>query len=97
MVLKKTLFDDNQLTDIRKEVMPLERLKNLEDKITIAIERVKTLKEEKLILHRKIKELEVLLGEKIQEIEQLKSEKHIIKNQIESLLDEIEMLESEKE
>jgi FtsZ-binding cell division protein ZapB len=101
MVLKKTLFDDNQLLDqskdIRKEVMPLERLKNLEDKITTAIERVKTLKEEKVTLHRKIKELEVLLGEKIQEIEQLKSEKHIIKNQIESLLDEIEMLESEKE
>lgn len=99
MVLKKTLFDDNQFLDqskdIKKEVMPLEKLKNLEDKITTAIERVKTLKEEKAFTEKKIKELEGLLNEKNQEIEQLKSEKNIIKSQIETLLNELETLELE--
>ena len=75
----------------------MERLKNLEDKITTAIERVKTLKEEKLIMQRKIKELEGLLNEKNEEIEQIRYEKNTIRNQIESLLDELETLVSEKE
>jgi FtsZ-binding cell division protein ZapB len=100
-MLKKTLFDDSQRLDqstgLRKEVMSLERLKNLEDKITTAIERVKTLKEEKIIMQRKIKELEGLLNEKNEEIEQIRYEKNTIRNQIESLLDELETLVSEKE
>jgi len=75
----------------------LERLKNLEDKITTAIERVKTLKEEKLVMQRKIKELEGLLNDKNEEIEQLRYEKNTIRNQIEGLLDELETLVSEKE
>jgi len=75
----------------------LERLKNLEDKITTAIERVKTLKEEKFVMQRKIKELEGLLNEKNEEIEQLRYEKNTIRNQIEGLLDELETLVSEKE
>jgi len=75
----------------------LERLKNLEDKITTAIERVKTLKEERLVLQRKIKELEGLVNEKNEEIEQLRYEKNTIRNQIEGLLDELETLVSEKE
>jgi len=99
MVLKKTLFDDDQFMDqpkdIKKEVMPLEKLKSLDDKISTAIERVKTLKEEKSITDRKIKELERLLDEKNQEVEQLRSEKNVIKNQLESLISEIEALEIE--
>ncbi len=99
MVLKKTLFDDNQIIDqpkdSKKEVMVLEKLKTLEDKITAAIERAKTLKEEKASLERKVKELERLLNEKNQEVEQLRSEKNLIKSQIESLLNELETLESE--
>ena len=75
----------------------MERLKNLEDKITTAIERVKTLKEERLVLQRKIKELEGLVNEKNEEIEQLRYEKNTIRNQIEGLLDELETLVSEKE
>ena len=75
----------------------MERLKNLEDKITTAIERVKTLKEEKLVMQRKIKELEGLLNDKNEEIEQLRYEKNTIRNQIEGLLDELETLVSEKE
>lgn len=100
-MLKKTLFDDNQRRDqsagLRKEVTSLERLKSLEDKITTAIERVKTLKEEQFIMQRKIKELEGILNEKNEEIEQLRYEKDIIRNQIEGLLDELETLVSEKE
>ncbi len=75
----------------------MERLKSLEDKITTAIERVKTLKEEQFIMQRKIKELEGILNEKNEEIEQLRYEKDIIRNQIEGLLDELETLVSEKE
>ncbi|MBM4137448.1 MAG: cell division protein ZapB, partial [Nitrospira sp.] len=94
MVLKKTLFDDNQQNEqpgnVRKEVMPVEKLKNLEDKIAAAIERVKTLKEEKAIMERRITELEGLLNEKSQEIEHLRSEKNTVKTQIEGLLKEIE-------
>lgn len=100
-MLKKTLFDDNQRRDqstgLRKEVTSLERLKSLEDKITTAIDRVKTLKEEQFIMHRRIKELEGVLNEKNEEIEQLRYEKDIIRNQIEGLLDELETLVSEKE
>lgn len=99
MVLKRTLFDDDQIMDQPKdsikEVMPLEKLKTLEDKIANAIERVRTLKEEKVSLERKVKELEGLLNEKNQEVEQLRSEKNSIKSQIESLLNELETLELE--
>lgn len=101
MVLKKTLFDDNQFmnqsTEARKEATPLERLKNLEDKIALTIERVKALKEEKVVMERKIRELERLLDERNEEIEQLRSEKNSIKNQIESLLNELDILELEKQ
>jgi chromosome segregation ATPase len=75
----------------------LERLKSLEDKITTAIDRVKTLKEEQFTMHRRIKELEGILNEKNEEIEQLRYEKDIIRKQIEGLLDELETLVSEKE
>ncbi len=99
MVLKKTLFDDDQLMDqpkdLKKEIKPLEKLKSLEDKISIAIERVKTLKEEKTVTERRTKELETLLDERNQEVEQLRSEKNVIKSQLEALLNEIEALEPE--
>jgi chromosome segregation ATPase len=99
MVFKKTLFDDDQLMDqpkdVKKEVRPLEKLKSLEDKIATAIERVKTLKEEKAIIEKRVKELESLLNEKNQEMEQLKTEKNMIKGQLESLLREIDTLEIE--
>jgi FtsZ-binding cell division protein ZapB len=99
MMLKKTLFDDNQFVDqsedIKREAMPLEKLRSLENKIATAIERVKTLKEEKINMERKIKELEGLLNEKNQEVEQLRSEKNGIKSQIEALLNEVETIELE--
>jgi chromosome segregation ATPase len=105
--MRKTLFDDNisehqkgsqflsenaePKTD--KEDKPLERLKNLDDKIADAISKVKALKEEKTALERRIKELEALLNEKNGEIERLSSEKTSIKGQISELLSELESLE----
>jgi hypothetical protein len=99
MVFRKTLFDDDQIKDPskdgKKEVKPLEKLKSFEDKISTAIERVKTLKEEKTLSERKIRELERLLDEKSQEVEHLRSEKNAIKGQLESLLSELETLEAD--
>jgi len=95
----KSLFDDDQHIeepkDVTKEVKSLEKLKNLEDKISLAIERVKTLKEEKGLTDRRIKELERLLDEKNQETEMLRAEKNLVKSQLEALLSEIETLESD--
>jgi FtsZ-binding cell division protein ZapB len=99
MVFRKTLFDDDQLMeqpkDRNKEAMPLDKLRSLEDKISVAIERVKTLKEEKTLNDKKLKELERILDEKNVEVEQLRADKNLIKSQLEALLGEIETLELE--
>ena len=71
----------------------MDRLKNLEEKIAVAVDRVKALKEEKISLDRKIRELEAVLNEKNQEIESLRNEKTTIKSQVEELLEELETLE----
>ena len=71
----------------------MDRLKNLEEKIATAVERVKALKEDKTALEKKIKELETILSEKNQEIEALTTEKTSIKSQVEELLEELETLE----
>jgi len=97
----RTLFDDASLpqkgivkgTGNKKEVTPLDRLKNLEDKIAGAIEKVKTLKEEKTALERTIKELEAKLADKDRDLEKLQSEKIAIKSQVEGLLNELDSLE----
>jgi hypothetical protein len=93
MMPGKTLFDDDSpdkgsperpgeiFHDKIKETKPLERLKNLEEKIATVVERVKALKEEKSSLERKIRELEGLLNEKNQIIESLTAEKISIKTQ----------------
>ncbi len=93
------LFDDDKHVDqnkeIRKEDTSLEKLKGLEDKITIAVEKVKALKEENMTLQKRIRELEELLNEKSVEIEQLRSEKSVIRGQIESLINELDLVETE--
>jgi len=71
----------------------VDRLKNLEEKIALAVDRVKALKEEKISLERKIKELDTVLDVKNQEIESLRNEKTTIKSQVEELLEELETLE----
>ena len=105
MMPLKTLFDDNNpdegtnetpgkiFHDRKKEAIPLERLKNLEEKISAVVERVKALKEDKNALERKILELEGLLNEKTQIIESLTAEKTSIKIQVEELLTELETIE----
>jgi chromosome segregation ATPase len=87
----KTLFDD---ISPKKEATALERVKNLDAKISGAIEKVKMLKEEKTALERRIRELEGLLDKKNEEIEMLKSDKVTIKAQIEDLLNELETIET---
>jgi len=100
----KSLFDDTHTqppvsksgrADIssKKEVTPLERLKNLEDQIANAIDKVKMLKEEKTVLERTIKALEAKLEAQNHEIEKLQSEKTTIKSQVEGLLNELDTLE----
>lgn len=94
----KTLFDfdeDGKAIIPEKEEGELERLRDLDEKIAEAINKVKALKEEKRTLEKRINELEVLLNEKNEEIERLKSEKVTVKSQIEELLKEIESLEIE--
>ena len=104
MAWKVSLFDDEPPVSssissgelpahIRKEVAPVDRLKNLEEKIATVVVRVKALKEEKISLERKISELESLLEDKNREVESLKDEKTSIKSQVEELLEELETLE----
>ncbi|TAN42459.1 MAG: cell division protein ZapB [Nitrospirae bacterium] len=105
MEFRETLFDDQPVeirslshssykqAPVKKEGLPLDRLKNLEEKINAVVERVKTLKEEKVLLERKIADLETMLNVKNQEIETLKSEKSSIGSQIQGLLDELNTIE----
>jgi chromosome segregation ATPase len=104
MAWKASLFDDESPAPssissgeapahISKEVAPVDRFKNLEEKIATAVDRVKALKEEKISLERKIRELESLLDDKNREVESLKDEKTSIKSQVEELLEELETLE----
>ena len=91
--MKKTLFDNETYAEVTKEDKPLNRLKNLDEKIAGAVSKVKALKEEKVLLERRIQELEARLYEKEQEVEKLSSEKTAIKNQLEELLNELETLD----
>jgi len=102
---KQSLFDQDIIeagradnirgdsSNINTEVLPVDRLKNLEEKITAAVEKVKALKDEKTLLERKIKDLEAIVDEKNQEIHALKSEKSSIGSQLEELLGELETIE----
>ena len=105
MEIRETLFDDLTFESrsvpgsgraqktMTKEGLSLDRLKNLEEKINAAVERVKALKEEKALLERKIRDFEAVLEDKNHEIETLKSEKSSIGSQIQELLDELETIE----
>jgi len=71
----------------------LETLRNLDEKIVSAIEKVRVLKEEKASLEKKVRDLEALLNEKNMEIEGLRAEKSSVKGQIEELLNELESID----
>lgn len=70
----------------------VEALKTFDEKIAIAVEKVRSLKEEKERLERRVKELEDAVRLKDSEIERLSIEKSSIKNQIEDLLNELETI-----
>ncbi|MDA8083331.1 MAG: cell division protein ZapB [Nitrospiraceae bacterium] len=71
----------------------MDRLKNLEEKINAAVERVKALKEEKSLLEKRIRDLETVIGDRDREIEGLKTEKSSIGSQIQELLNELDTIE----
>jgi chromosome segregation ATPase len=101
MVRERSLFDDissghksgQNTSRNKKEDAPLDRLKNLEGKITSAVEKVKALKEEKSSLESRIRKMESLLKEKEKEIQSLHEDKNSIKQQVEDLLGELDALE----
>jgi len=68
----------------------VEILKTFEEKIAVAVEKVKTLKEEKNSLEKRVEDLEDAIRLKDQEIERLTLEKLSVKNQIEDLLNELD-------
>ncbi|MCL4537426.1 MAG: hypothetical protein M1610_07540 [Nitrospirae bacterium] len=68
----------------------MEILKTFEEKIAVAVEKVKTLKEEKNSLEKRVEDLEDAIRLKDQEIERLTLEKLSVKNQIEDLLNELD-------
>ncbi len=70
----------------------VEVLKTFDEKIAIAVEKVRALKEEKERLERRVEELEDATRLKDMEIERLGMEKSSIKNQIEDLLNELETI-----
>jgi chromosome segregation ATPase len=76
------------------EVLMENILKAFEEKISIAVQKVKTLKEEKDKLENRVKELEGIIKAKDIEIERLSVEKTAIKSQIEKLLSELESIET---
>jgi chromosome segregation ATPase len=76
------------------EVPMEEILKTFEEKITIAVQKIKNLKDERDSLEKKVKELEYIIQNKDQEIEKLTTEKIEIKNQIEKLLKELESIQA---
>jgi chromosome segregation ATPase len=83
-----------------KEAQPLEKLRDLEEKIAGAIVKVKALKEENAALGKKnmalqgrISELERMLMEKEEALLGLSSEKTTIKDQLSELLSELEAIE----
>ena len=71
----------------------MDRLKNLEEKINAAVDRVKALKEEKSLLEKRIRDLETVIGDRDREIEGLKTEKSSIGSQIQELLNELDTIE----
>ena len=89
--MDKSLFDNQQ--ESGKEAQDLETLKNLDTQISMAVEKIRALKEERAMLERRVRELESLLDEKAEEISRLSSEKNAIKGQIEVLLAELQNIE----
>jgi chromosome segregation ATPase len=89
----RNLFDVHSSENSQKEVISVDKIKNLEEKISSAIEKVKSLKNENGQLNDRIKELEGILSQRDAEISSLSSEKDSIRGHVEELLGELESLE----
>ncbi|GBD99964.1 hypothetical protein BMS3Abin07_02011 [bacterium BMS3Abin07] len=89
----RNLFDVHSSDTVQKEVSPVEKVKNLEDKIASAIEKVKMLKDENSRLKQRLQELEDIVNRKDEEISHLSTDKDSIRGQVEELLGELESLE----
>ncbi|HIJ59636.1 MAG TPA: cell division protein ZapB [Nitrospirae bacterium] len=72
----------------------METVKVLAEKISQAVDKINTLKEEKSALTNKVSELEALLRQKDEEIKTLHEEKYRIKGQIEDLVKELDEIEA---
>lgn len=70
----------------------MEILKTFDEKIAIAVEKVKTVKEERDRLRKRVEELEGVIKSRDLEIERLNTEKASIKQQIEDLLNELDSI-----
>lgn len=68
-------------------------LKTFEEKIAYAMEKVKTLKEERNVLEKRVNDLEDTVRLRDQEIERLTAEKASIRKQIEDLIGELDSIE----
>ncbi len=71
----------------------MDTLKVFEEKISYAIEKIKTLKDEKAALENRIVELEMIIKQKDAEIENLNEDKYKIKGQIEELVRELDSIQ----
>lgn len=79
-------------TENKENPMNFTMPNSIEQKIAQAVEKVKSLKEEKEALEKRVSELETELRQKDSEIAALADEKAGVKHQIETLLDEIDNL-----
>lgn len=77
-----------------KEVLPVDSISDLKNKLSLVIDKVKSLKDEKTRLEAKVEELEGLLKSKEDELIEASSDKINIKDQISELLDELEAIET---
>lgn len=73
----------------------MDKLKDLDEKITSAINKVKALKAENTTLRTKMAELQQAVSDKDLQLEGLSSEKSDVRGQIEALLEELETIEIE--
>ena len=90
------LFEDKPIGAMsakNKEGRSLDQLKDLDGKIVEAIVKVKSLKEDKVVLEARVKELEKQLADRDTALSSLSDEKTDIRGQIEDLLSELESIE----
>jgi uncharacterized protein involved in exopolysaccharide biosynthesis len=66
--------------------------KTFEDKIALALDKVRGLKDERDTLEKRLNELEKTAAAKDQEIEKLKAEKTTARQQLEDFLNELESI-----